>query len=111
LLLPLLLLLWCCRWQWFTLHLAGRDAAASGELLPAQRNHSSRSSSSSTGQCMATCCSMTATDRLPLPQHRNGQDKKARKMAKNRLGTLKRGKRKVDHLTNVIAEQRRTGAH
>ena len=49
--------------------------------------------------------------RCRAPPRRNGQDKKARKMAKNRLGTLKRGKRKVDHLTNVIAEQRRTGAH
>ncbi|KAK9896481.1 ribosomal protein L36e [Cystobasidium minutum MCA 4210] len=40
---------------------------------------------------------------------RNGQDKKARRMAKRRLGTLRRGKRKVDELTGIIAEQRRAG--
>jgi len=39
---------------------------------------------------------------------RNGQDKKARRTAKQRLGTLRRAKRKVDELTNIIAEQRRT---
>lgn len=31
----------------------------------------------------------------------------ARKLAKKRLGTLKRAKGKVEELTNVIAEQRR----
>jgi len=42
---------------------------------------------------------------------RNGKDKKARRLTKKRLGTLRRAKRKIDELTNTIAEQRRTGAH
>ncbi|SCZ88118.1 BZ3500_MvSof-1268-A1-R1_Chr10-2g02848 [Microbotryum saponariae] len=37
-------------------------------------------------------------------------DKKARKLTKKRLGTLRRAKRKVDELTGVIAEQRRHAA-
>ncbi|CAF9915421.1 MAG: 60S ribosomal protein L36 [Gomphillus americanus] len=42
---------------------------------------------------------------------RNSKDKRARKLAKKRLGTFGRAKRKVDDLTRVIAESRRTGAH
>jgi hypothetical protein len=38
---------------------------------------------------------------------RNSKDKKARKLTKKRLGTLKRAKRKVEELTGIIAEQRR----
>merc|ERR1712230_245838 len=41
---------------------------------------------------------------------RNSKDKKARKLTKKRLGTLRRAKRKVDELTGVIAEQRRHAA-
>ncbi|KAK4051681.1 ribosomal protein L36 [Microbotryomycetes sp. JL221] len=41
---------------------------------------------------------------------RNSKDKKARKLTKKRLGTLRRAKRKVDELTSVIAEQRRHAA-
>ncbi|GAA5913142.1 uncharacterized protein JCM6883_006538 [Sporobolomyces salmoneus] len=41
---------------------------------------------------------------------RNSKDKKARKLTKRRLGTLRRAKRKVDELTGVIAEQRRHAA-
>ncbi|EXJ65401.1 60S ribosomal protein L36 [Cladophialophora yegresii CBS 114405] len=40
---------------------------------------------------------------------RNSKDKRARKLAKKRLGTYGRAKRKVDELTRVIAEARRTG--
>jgi len=40
---------------------------------------------------------------------RNSQDKRARKLAKKRLGTFGRAKRKVDEMTKVIAESRRTG--
>ncbi|KIV77938.1 60S ribosomal protein L36 [Exophiala sideris] len=40
---------------------------------------------------------------------RNSKDKRARKLAKKRLGTLGRAKRKVDDLQRVIAEARRTG--
>ncbi|GLA56944.1 60S ribosomal protein L36 [Aspergillus tubingensis] len=42
---------------------------------------------------------------------RNTQDKRARKLAKKRLGTFGRGKRKVEDMQRVIAEARRTGAH
>ncbi|KAF3481660.1 60S ribosomal protein L36 [Arthroderma uncinatum] len=40
---------------------------------------------------------------------RNSQDKRARKLAKKRLGTLGRAKRKVDDMQKVIAESRRAG--
>ncbi|EGF81011.1 hypothetical protein BATDEDRAFT_88084 [Batrachochytrium dendrobatidis JAM81] len=38
---------------------------------------------------------------------KNSKDKRARKVAKKRLGTLRRAKRKVEELSNVIAESRR----
>ncbi|KAI9720904.1 MAG: 60S ribosomal protein L36 [Chrysothrix sp. TS-e1954] len=38
---------------------------------------------------------------------RNSKDKRARKLAKKRLGTHGRAKRKVDEMTKVIAESRR----
>jgi large subunit ribosomal protein L36e len=38
---------------------------------------------------------------------KNSRDKRARKLAKKRLGTFVRAKRKVEELTNVIAESRR----
>ncbi|KAL7005543.1 ribosomal protein L36 [Cystobasidiomycetes sp. EMM_F5] len=38
---------------------------------------------------------------------RNGQDKKARRTAKARLGTLRRAKRKIDEVSVIIAESRR----
>ena len=40
---------------------------------------------------------------------RNGKDKRARKLAKKRLGTFGRAKAKVDQLQGVIAEARRAG--
>ncbi|KAJ4272284.1 ribosomal protein L36 [Fusarium torreyae] len=40
---------------------------------------------------------------------RNSKDKRARKLAKKRLGTFGRAKAKVDELQRVIAEARRTG--
>ncbi|KAA8649098.1 60S ribosomal eL36 domain-containing protein [Aspergillus tanneri] len=44
---------------------------------------------------------------------RNTQDKRARKLAKKRLGTFTRGKKKVEDMQRVIAESRRVagGAH
>ncbi|KAF8449823.1 putative 60S ribosomal protein L36 [Terfezia claveryi] len=42
---------------------------------------------------------------------RNGKDKRARKLAKKRLGTFGRAKAKVDDLNRVIAESRRTAGH
>ena len=42
---------------------------------------------------------------------KNSKDKRARKLAKKRLGTLRRAKRKIDDLSNVIAESRRAAAH
>ncbi|KAI0974260.1 ribosomal protein L36e-domain-containing protein [Xylaria arbuscula] len=40
---------------------------------------------------------------------RNSKDKRARKLAKKRLGSFQRGKKKVDELQRVIAESRRAG--
>ncbi|PGH30401.1 60S ribosomal protein L36 [[Emmonsia] crescens] len=40
---------------------------------------------------------------------RNAQDKRARKLAKKRLGTFGRAKRKVDEMQEVIAEAKRAG--
>ncbi|KAF2237609.1 ribosomal protein L36e [Viridothelium virens] len=42
---------------------------------------------------------------------RNSKDKRARKLAKKRLGTFGRAKAKVDEMTKVIAESRRAGQH
>ncbi|TPX41700.1 hypothetical protein SeMB42_g05451 [Synchytrium endobioticum] len=42
---------------------------------------------------------------------KNSKDKRARRLAKRRLGTFVRAKRKVEELSNVIAETRRHGAH
>ena len=38
---------------------------------------------------------------------KNSKDKRAKKFAKQRLGTLRRAKRKVDELTDIIQSQRR----
>ncbi|RYP27756.1 hypothetical protein DL767_007531 [Monosporascus sp. MG133] len=40
---------------------------------------------------------------------RNSRDKRARKLAKKRLGTFGRAKAKVDELQRIIAESRRAG--
>ncbi|OCH86398.1 ribosomal protein L36e [Obba rivulosa] len=42
---------------------------------------------------------------------RNSKDKRARKLTKKRLGTLLRSKRKIEELSAIIQEQRRTAAH
>ncbi|EPZ34903.1 60S ribosomal protein L36 [Rozella allomycis CSF55] len=42
---------------------------------------------------------------------KNGRDKRARKLTKRRLGTLRRAKRKIEELNNVIVESRRAAAH
>ncbi|KAJ1961944.1 ribosomal protein L36 [Dipsacomyces acuminosporus] len=38
---------------------------------------------------------------------KNSRDKRARKLGKKRLGTLRRSKKKVDELSNVLAAARR----
>ena len=38
---------------------------------------------------------------------KNSKDKRARKLAKRRLGTLRRAKKKVDELNSVLMESRR----
>ncbi|KAJ2749916.1 ribosomal protein L36, partial [Coemansia nantahalensis] len=38
---------------------------------------------------------------------KNSRDKRARKLGKKRLGTLRRSKRKVDELSEVLASARR----
>ncbi|TPX31193.1 hypothetical protein SmJEL517_g05400 [Synchytrium microbalum] len=42
---------------------------------------------------------------------KNSKDKRARRLAKRRLGTFLRAKRKVEELSGVIAETRRHAAH
>ncbi|PVH95024.1 ribosomal protein L36e [Periconia macrospinosa] len=42
---------------------------------------------------------------------RNAKDKRARRLAKKRLGTFGRAKRKVEEMTNVIQESKRAGHH
>ena len=42
---------------------------------------------------------------------KNNKDKRARKFAKARLGTLLRGKKKVEEMTNVLVESRRAAGH
>ncbi|KAJ3108517.1 60S ribosomal protein L36 [Phlyctochytrium bullatum] len=42
---------------------------------------------------------------------KNSKDKRARRLAKRRLGTFGRAKRKVEELSNVIAETRRAAGH
>ncbi|TFK29417.1 ribosomal protein L36e [Coprinopsis marcescibilis] len=50
----------------------------------------------------------SAYERRVLELLRNSKDKKARKLTKKRLGTLLRSKRKLEELSNVIQESRRT---
>ncbi|KAA8917692.1 hypothetical protein TRICI_000131 [Trichomonascus ciferrii] len=40
---------------------------------------------------------------------RNSQEKRARKLAKKKLGSFQRGKAKCEDMTRVIAEARRAG--
>jgi len=42
---------------------------------------------------------------------RNSKDKRARKLTKKRLGTMRRMKIKMEELSGIIAEQRRAGHH
>ncbi|EMR11641.1 hypothetical protein PNEG_00080 [Pneumocystis murina B123] len=42
---------------------------------------------------------------------RNSKDKRARKLAKRRLGTFGRAKKKIEELTHLIAETRKAAAH
>lgn len=55
------------------------------------------------------CYSLAPYERRVIELLRNSKDKRARKLAKKRLGTFGRGKRKVDEMTKVIAESRRAG--
>ncbi|TEB35661.1 ribosomal protein L36e, partial [Coprinellus micaceus] len=50
----------------------------------------------------------SAYERRVMELLRNSKDKKARKLTKKRLGTLLRSKRKLEELSNVIQESRRT---
>ncbi|KAI4128719.1 MAG: hypothetical protein LQ347_004060 [Umbilicaria vellea] len=51
--------------------------------------------------------SLAPYERRVIELLRNSKDKRARKLAKKRLGTFGRAKRKVDELQRVIAESRR----
>lgn len=50
-------------------------------------------------------------ERRILELLKNSKEKRARKLAKKRLGTLLRAKRKIEELNAVIVESRRAGAH
>jgi len=49
-------------------------------------------------------------ERRTLELLKVGKDKRARKFAKRRLGTMLRAKRKIEELTNVLMAQRRAAA-
>ncbi|KAK7448215.1 ribosomal protein L36e [Colletotrichum acutatum] len=53
--------------------------------------------------------SLAPYERRVIELLRNSKDKRARKLAKKRLGTFGRAKRKVEEMTRVIAESRRVG--
>lgn len=53
--------------------------------------------------------SLAPYERRVIELLRNSKDKRARKLAKKRLGTFGRAKAKVDELQGVIAESRRAG--
>jgi hypothetical protein len=53
--------------------------------------------------------SLAPYERRVIELLRNSRDKRARKLAKKRLGTFGRAKRKVDELQGVIADSRRAG--
>jgi hypothetical protein len=41
---------------------------------------------------------------------KNSRDKRARKLAKKRLGTMRRAKRKVEEMSTAVSEMRRAAA-
>ncbi|KAF8335059.1 ribosomal protein L36e [Cantharellus anzutake] len=53
-------------------------------------------------------CGFSPYERRVMELLRISKDKKAKKLAKKRLGTLARAKRKLDELSNIITEARRT---
>ena len=53
--------------------------------------------------------SLAPYERRVIELLRNSKDKRARKLAKKRLGTFGRAKAKVEDLQRVIAEARRAG--
>ena len=42
---------------------------------------------------------------------KNSKDKRARKLAKKRLGTMRRAKKKLEELNAVLVESRRAATH
>lgn len=65
------------------------------------------------GRTYANLClsyySLAPYERRVIELLRNSKDKRARKLAKKRLGTFGRAKAKVEDLQRVIAEARRAG--
>lgn len=57
----------------------------------------------------STYTGLAPYERRVIELLRNSKDKRARKLAKKRLGSFGRAKRKVEEMTNVIAESRRAG--
>ncbi|KAI9848692.1 MAG: 60S ribosomal protein L36 [Sclerophora amabilis] len=61
------------------------------------------------GEGLVSDTTLAPYERRVIELLRNSKDKRARKLAKKRLGTFGRAKRKVDELQGVIAESRRAG--
>jgi len=53
--------------------------------------------------------SLAPYERRVIELIRNSKDKRARKLAKKRLGTFGRAKAKVEEMSKIIAEARRAG--
>uniref|UniRef100_A0A060TFI8 60S ribosomal protein L36 n=1 Tax=Blastobotrys adeninivorans TaxID=409370 RepID=A0A060TFI8_BLAAD len=52
-------------------------------------------------------CGLAPYERRIIELIRNSQEKRARKLAKKKLGSFQRGKAKCEDMTRVIAESRR----
>ncbi|KAK6587472.1 hypothetical protein PZA11_000762 [Diplocarpon coronariae] len=74
-----------------------------------RRRHARRQKERREKRLMMVQCRLAPYERRVIELLRNSKDKRARKLAKKRLGTFGRAKAKVEELTNVIAESRRAG--
>lgn len=56
-------------------------------------------------------CGFAPYEKRVMELLKNSKDKKARKLAKRRLGTFGRAKRKVDELNTLLIESKRAASH
>ncbi|KAF2666006.1 60S ribosomal protein L36 [Microthyrium microscopicum] len=64
-----------------------------------------------TREIVREVCGLAPYERRVIELLRNSKDKRARKLAKKRLGSFGRAKRKVDEMTKIITDSRRAGQH